>query len=113
MLLPYLLKDNVKKQNKKNFDGKKFLNTFEFYKDYVTITCETQKPGKTEFEVAGKQNLNYVDIFKLVIYKEHLFIFIDESQSFIVSYKGMTKGTIAELIDFLKEKQIKTQDKSK
>ena len=112
VLLPYLMKENIKKQNQKNFDGKKYLNTFVFYDDNVSITTEVSREAKGDFEEVGSQKLFYNDVFKMVIYKEHLFIFINESQSFVVSFKGMTKGTVAELIDFLKSKNIKTNDKS-
>ena len=105
VLLPYLMKESIKRQNNIILGDKKYLNTFEFFEDYVNITSEaTSSKDSNDFAPVATQKLMYTDVFKCVIYKERLFIFIN--------FKGMTKNTIGELIEFLKGKGIKMIDKS-
>lgn len=113
VLLPYLLKESVKKQNMQNLGDKKYLNTFSFYDDYIIVQSEESEFDKKQFEEIASQKLFYNEIFQIVLFREYLFIYINEVQSFILSYKGMTKGTIAETINFLKTKGIKMIDKTK
>lgn len=113
VLLPYLMKESLKKQNKQNLGDKKYLNTFEFYESYILITSEANSSeNKNEYQPIANQKLFYADIYKIVAYKEHLFIYINPHQSFILNYKGMTKGTAGEIIELAKEKNIKLIDKS-
>lgn len=112
VLLPYLMKENLKKQNAQSFGDKKYLNTFDFYGDYVFITSESALPNTNEYSQIASQKLFYTDVYQGVLYRDHLYLYINAQQSFIISYKGMTKGTIAEVIDFLKTKNVKIIDKS-
>ncbi len=112
VLLPYLMKDMLKKQNAATFGGKKFLNTYSFFEDYVAITTESTKIDNNNYEEVASEKLYYEDVYKAVLFRDHLYLFINAQQSFIVDYKGMTKGTIAEVIDFIKTKNIKVVDKT-
>ncbi len=113
VLLPYLMKEMVKKQNKITLGDKKYLNTFEFYEDYVFVTSEaTPNKESNEYKPMATQNLSYNEIYQVVSYKEFLFIYLNKAQSFIVNFRGMTKGTIGEVIELLKSKGIKFIDKS-
>ncbi len=112
VLLPYLMKESVKKQNAQNFGDKKYLNTFEFCDEYVQITSEASQLDKNEYQQIASQKLFYADVFQAVLYRDHLFLYISPRQSFIVDYKGMTKGTIGETIDLIKNKGVKIIDKS-
>ena len=38
ILLPYLMKESLKKKNKITLGDRKYLNTFEFCQDYIFIT---------------------------------------------------------------------------
>lgn len=111
VLLPFLMKDNMKKQNAKNYGDKKYLNTFDFCEDHVLVTSESATEGSNDYKEIASQKLFYTDIYQGVLYRDHLFLYISAQQCFIVNYRGMTKGTIAELIDFLKTKSIKIVDK--
>ncbi len=113
VLLPYLMKESVKKQNKVILGDKKYLNTFEFYEDYIFVSSKaTPNKESNDYEDIASQKLYYHEIFKVVVYKTYLFIYINKRQSFILSFRGMTKGTIGEVIEYLKGKAIKTIDKS-
>lgn len=112
VLLPYLMKEQTKKQNQQNYGEKKYLNTFEFYEDYIQITTECSSPASKDYEKIASQKLYYQDVTKGVLYKDRLFLYIASNQCFIINYLGMTKGTIGEVIDFLKTKNIKIVDKT-
>lgn len=113
ILLPYLMKETVKKQNQVTLGDKKYLNTFEFFEDHILVTSEaTANKESNDYKPMATQILPYNEIFKVVSYKEFLFIYINKVQSFIVNFKGMTKGTIGEVIDLLKLKGVKFYDKS-
>ena len=111
VLLPFLMKDNLKKQNAKNFGNQKYLNTFDFTEEYVLITSESASEGSNDYKQLASQKLDYSNIYRGVLYREHLYLYISAQQCFIIDYRGMTKGTIAELIDFLKTKNVKIIDK--
>ena len=114
VLLPYLMKESVKRQNNVILGEKKYLNTFEFYEDYVMISSEaTSSKDSNDYHPVATQKLMYQDVFKCVIYRQRLFIFINAQQSFIVNFQGMTLHTIDELIEFLRGKGIKMVDKTK
>lgn len=112
VLLPYLIKDNQKKQNTQMLGDKRYLNTYEFYQEHIAISTEMARDNSNDYQNVATQTLNYQDIYQVKVYKERLFIFISSSQSFIFNFKGMTKGTAAEVIEFLKTKNIKIKDKS-
>lgn len=113
VLLPYLTKESIKKQNKITLGDKKYLNTFEFMDDCVNVESQATTTKETnDYQPVATQKIFYRDIFKLVLYKEHLFLYINARQSFILNFKGMTKGTVGELVQLLKEKGIKVIDKS-
>lgn len=112
VLLPYLMKEQNKKQNDKAFSDKKYLNTFEFYAEHVQITTETALASSNKFEETATQKVQYNDFVKGVLYKQRLYLYINSNQCFIINYLGMTKGTIGEVIELLKEKNINIVDKS-
>ena len=113
ILLPYLMKESLKKQNKITLGDRKYLNTFEFCQDYIFITSQaTSSPTANDYQEIASQKVFYKDLFKFVAYKEHLFIFINQKQSFIFDYRGMTKGTAGEVVEYLKAKGVKFVDKS-
>lgn len=112
VLLPYLMKETMKKQNKAMLGDKKYLNTFEFFSDHMVATSEASKLEEEKYEVVGTQKIYYKDIFKVVVYRERLFIFINARQSFILNFKGMTKGTAGEVVEFLKSNNVKIKDNS-
>lgn len=111
--LPYLLKENQKKQNEAHLGKSKYLNTFSFYEDRIHVQSELTNGVDNKFELAGEEVVRYEDILKVVTYKDRLFLFVDARQAFIVNFNSMTQGTISELIAFLKEKQLKFVDKTK
>ena len=111
VLLPYLMKESLKKHNEKNFDGRKYLNTYAFFDEYVTITSEQAMPGSNEYKEIASKNLEYIDIYQVVLRDDHLYLYLDSYQAFILDYKGMTKGTATELIALLKEKCFKVINK--
>ena len=65
------------------------------------------------FELAGEETIEYEDIFKVVAYKDRLFLFVDQRQAFVVNANSMTRGDISELVSFLKEKGIRFLDKTR
>lgn len=111
--LPYLLKENQKKQNESVLGSSKYLNTFSFYEDYVHIQSEVTNGKDNEFELAGEETLKYEDILKIVAYKDRLFLFVDQRQAFIVNSGSMTQGSALELESFLKSKKISFVDKTR
>ena len=112
-LLPYLIKENQKKVTMQALGDRKYLNAFSFYDDcFITICEATQNLASNDYQEMGSQKIDYSSIFKTVIYKDRLFIFIDPQQSFILNFDGMTVGTIADLVEFLKSKDIKIVDNS-
>ena len=113
IFVPYLLKESVKKQNIQNLGDRKYLNTFEFYQDTVEVTTEATSSKQTnDFKPVATQSLKYEELYQLVVYKGHLFLFISPGQSFILSFKGMTKGTYQDVIALIKSKNVKVIDKS-
>jgi len=112
VLIPYLMKENMKKTNKETLGDKKYLNTFEFYEEYFQASSQASPLDKNEYETVGSQKIYYKDLYQIVIYQQHLFIFINPRQSFILNFKGMTQGTASELVELLKSKGVKTKDKS-
>lgn len=105
---PYLSRNQIKTQNSAIFDGKDYANSFEFYSDHFRVINIDNSASEKEIS----QEFLYSELYKLVDYKQYIFIYINKNQSFLLNKTGMKKGTVAELIDFLKEKNIKFQDKT-
>ena len=112
VLLPYLMKASVQKQNERNTDERKYLNTFDFFEEYVIVSTQSAMPNSNDYQEIASQKLFYTDIPQALLYKDHIFLYLSSNQAFIINYKGMTKGTISEVIEFLKSKNIKILDKS-
>ncbi len=113
VLMPFLMKDSVKKQNKLVFGDRKYLNHFEFFQDYFMVTSEaTTSKESNDYSVNAEEKLLYSDLFQVVVYKTYIFLYINKAQSFVLNQKGMTLGTAGELILFLKDKGLKIIDKS-
>ena len=107
VLFPYVIKESIKKQNSDVFANKKFLNTFEFFKNDMLVTSEQADVESSKFERNAEEKVNYKDLYKVVVYFPYVFIYINESQSFILNQKGMTKGTVEELLKFLSQNGLK------
>ena len=111
--LPYLLKENQKRQNEQLLGDNKYLNTYEFYEEYLLATSSEKETAGNSYQEVATEKLNYIDVYKVVTYQDRLFIFLNKSQSLILNFNGMTVGNIEKLIEFLKEKDIQVEDKSK
>lgn len=111
-IMPYMITDGIKKQNQQMFDNKKCLNNFEFYNDHIKITSEVTTKDSNEYVESANEVLLYLDVYQVAVYKTYIFIYINKRQSYILNQKGMTKGVVADLLDFLKSKNIKIKDKS-
>ena len=116
---PYLSKNQIKTQNAAIFGGKDYANTFEFYSDHLKVInideAEPEKEINADDAQSRKeisQEFSYDELYKLVTFKNYVCLYINKNQSFLLSYIGMKKGTIAELIDFLKAKNLAFQDKT-
>lgn len=111
--LPYLMKESQKKQNMEVLGDRKYLNTYQFYEDHVFVTSTaTADATSKEYNEVGTQRVDYKEVYKVVTYKDRLFIFINKTQSFILSFQGMTMGVIEDLVKFLKSKEITIVDKT-
>ena len=105
-LFPYVTKEQIKRQNNQIFANQDYINSFEFYNDYINIK-NIDKNNEKEIS----QNFNYSGLYKVVEFSQFVYIFINKNQSFMLDKKGMTKGTIGEVIELLKENGLKYQDK--
>ena len=113
-LLPYLMKKNQESQVLKTLGDRKYLNTFSFFEEYLDVVSEaTANATDKEYKEVGTQRVYYKDLHKIVTYKDRMFVFLNESQSFILNFKGMTVGTVKELLDFMALHNVKIVDKSK
>ena len=110
--LPYLLKENQKRENIEKLGKNCYLNTFSFKESFIEIESQVASEGSKDYKPAGEEILYYKDIFKMVTYKDRLFLFVDQRQSYILHFNGMIKGGKDELIMFLKEKINKISDKT-
>ena len=112
VLFPYMMKDSMKKQNKLMLGDKKYLNTFEFYNDYIIISNETTSSlTSNDYKEEANSRVTYESLFRVDIYKTYIFIYINKAQSFVLNQRGMTKGVVDDLIQFLKSKGLKVIDK--
>ena len=110
--LPYLLKENQKRQNMQQLGQGKYINTFSFFENHILVESQATNGIDNRYQPVGEEMIKYQDVYKVVSYKDRLFLFLDKTQSLILSFAGMTTGTIAELAKFLKEKGIEFVDKS-
>lgn len=113
IIMPYVVKETVKKQNQEifNFKDTKYLNSFEFYEDKIVVLNEIAKADSDTYEEKGKDIIKYSDIDHAVVYGIYIFIFINKYQSVILNQKGMTEGVAADLIEYMKSKGIKVDYK--
>ena len=112
VLIPYLMKESIKKANKDLLADKKYLNTYQFFEDYFMAETQASSLDENNYEKVGSQKIYYKDLYQVVVYQEHLFIYINSKQSFILNFKGMTLGTAGELIELLKSAKVLVKDKS-
>ncbi|MBO5395148.1 MAG: hypothetical protein J6A28_04555 [Clostridia bacterium] len=110
--LPYLLRENQKRQNLQRLGSNKYLNTFTFYDSSIVVESEVANEMDNRYHYVGQESVKYEDLFKVVTYKDRVFLFLNPAQSLIVNFNGMTTGTIADHVNFLKEKGITIIDKS-
>ena len=114
VLMPYLMKDSVKKQNMLLFGEQKHLNNFDFKENSVLIVSKSTKDKESnDYEEVAREELSYLEFSQVVVYKTYLFLYLDQKQSFVINQRGMTKGTAGELVEFLITKGIRVIDKSK
>ena len=111
VLFPYVMKESVKKNNQQLFNGKKYLNTFEFYDDRVVINCEEAEENSTEYTKKREETILYENLYKFEVHEPYIFIYVDKVQSLLLNEKGMTKGVIADLLEFLKSKGLNERGK--
>ncbi len=111
IVFPLLFLFSAKQANKQVIGGKRLLNTFEFKEDILSIATENLQDGNSL--VSGTSNLYYKDLFKCLVTNEYIFLFINQRQSFILDVNGMVQGEANDLIEFLKTKMVKFQDKRK
>lgn len=109
VLFPYITKEQLRRQNLEMFEDGKYINTFEFYEDYLKVT--NIDGNKTE-ENSISQEFKYDELYKFTLYKQYLFIFENKFQGFILAQTSMTKGTIGDLVEFLKSKNIPFKDRT-
>ena len=109
VLFPYITKEQLKKQNLEMFEDEKYTNTFEFYEDYLKVT---NIDGSRTEDNSISQEFNYDELYKFALYKQFVFIFVNKNQGFILNQTCMTKGTIGDLVEFLKSKSIPFEDRT-
>lgn len=107
ILFPYLSKEQIRRQNSVLFDGGKHVNIFEFYKEEIKVINVDENRGEDLY-----QTFSYNQIYKIDDFVEFLFIYVSKNQSFLMLKTGMNKGTISDLLEFLKSKDIKIEDKT-
>lgn len=108
VLLPYLIKDSVKKQNASVLGDRKYLNTFEFYEDkMIIINSATKSLDDNDYTEIARAEVEISNIYRLLLDNIYIFIYLDKKQSLFLDQRGMTKGTAGELVEFLQNKGIK------
>lgn len=113
VLLPYLLKDSVKKQNAKVLGDRKYLNTFEFYEDkMIIINSATKSLDDNDYTEIARAEIEISNIYRLLLDNIYIFIYLDKKQSLFLDQRGMTKGTAGELAEFLQNKGVKVIKKN-
>lgn len=113
VLLPYLLKDSVKKQNAKVLGDRKYLNTFEFYEDkMIIINSATDNFADNTYKEIARAEIPNANIYRILLDNIYIFIYLDKKQSLFLDQRGMTKGTAGELAEFLQNKGVKVIKKN-
>lgn len=90
-----------KKKYKSAMVGDDVNNLMEFTEDGFT-----EKTYRGEEQV-GVTSLKYSDLFKVVDYKDYLFVYISKVQAFIVDKNGFVVGDVDSFKQFLTEKGVK------
>lgn len=104
VLLPYILKDGIKKGAQTKYGGQKYTYTYQFYSDRmeVSIVCDNNK------DVIENEVVNYSDFLRVKVLTETVVVFTKQGMSFSFDFKAMKKGTIVDVLKFFKEKEINT-----
>lgn len=111
VVFPIIIIIASKKQNKKVIDGRRLLNTYEFYDSHLYIMTQTLVVGETITN--GTSNVFYEKLFKVLVADDYIFIYANPQQCFLLDQKGMVEGEAEALINFLKSKIVKFKDKRK
>lgn len=111
-LTTFLIKDAMKKDTQRLLGGKKFLLNFEFFENEILIKAESSFEGENKFSFEGEEKIGYEDIVKVIVADTDIYI-QRAGQANIVDQRGMTYGTAGELIEFLRDKNIKIEGVSK
>lgn len=101
----------TQRKNRKVIDGRRLLNTYEFYDGYMFIMTQTLIEG--ESITNGTSNIFYNKLNRVQVTDDYIFIFINSQQCFILDQKGMLEGELEKLITFLKGKVARFKDRRK
>ena len=91
IFFPYLSREQIKKQNALIFEGKKYVNVFEFFDEKLVVT---NVDGENDIY----QIYDYKGLVQVVLFAEYIAIYINKNQSYLLDKKGMNKGTIDEVL---------------
>lgn len=91
IIYPYVIKKSASVQDDAAFEIK-----YNFFEDEFDSTI-----GNTTEKYA------YSDIKKILVFEKYVYIFVGVNESLVMTKQGMTKGVIADLFEFLKNKKIK------
>ncbi len=107
-VMPFTYKHTVLKgvRNNTMCSSSTYMN-YKFEDGGVKISTR-----KGDVEVAMLA-LDYRHIVKILQVQHYLFIFVTDTQAYILDVNGMTSGKANNLIDFLKSKHIKYVNKNK
>lgn len=105
IFFPYLSREQIKKQNALIFEGKKYVNVFEFFDEKLVVT---NVDGENDIY----QIYDYKGLAQVVLFAEYIAIYINKNQSYLLDKKGMNKGTIDEVLALLKSQNIPFKDKT-
>lgn len=105
IFFPYLSREQIKKQNALIFEGKKYINVFEFFDEKLVVT---NVDGENDIY----QIYDYKGLVQVVLFAEYIAIYINKNQSYLLDKKGMNKGTIDEVLALLKSQNIPFKDKT-
>lgn len=83
----------VEKTKKSKKVAGKFVNNYEFYKNYFKVE-----------NIDGKAQVLYFKLYRVVETREYFYIYISRQYAFIVSKAGFTKGNQEEFSKFIKKK---------
>lgn len=83
----------VEKTKKGHKVSGKFVNNYEFYKNFFKVENSD-----------GKAQILYFKLYRVVETKEYFYIYISRQYAFIVSKFGFTQGTSEDFSKFIKKK---------